>query len=49
MNSAIVGDKVRTQKPGIVQKNGAIPSCHKDRIAILRMDQISVGEVVGVE
>lgn len=39
---------VGTDQPSIIQKDGSIPSCYENGIAILRLDQIAVGEVCAV-
>ena len=48
MYSTSACDVVGAHDLGIVEEYRAIPSGHQDRVSILRLDQIAVGEVGGI-
>lgn len=49
MHGPGVGNEVRAHNPGVVQEDVSVSSRHEDRVAVLGVDEIAVGEVGGVE
>lgn len=48
MDGARAGDKIRTHHLRVVEKDGAISARYKDRITVLGINKISIGEICGV-